>query len=92
MHLNNIMQAKYGVSSTSRIKYEETPGGPQNMTVWTVTYFSALFVLHKCSDVHFAYRVHVVNDMKYGEASATNKKAAKEAAAQKTIEMLEAEG
>ncbi|KAG1793935.1 uncharacterized protein HD556DRAFT_1443312 [Suillus plorans] len=71
MHLNNIMQAKYGVSSTSRIKYEETPSGPQNTIVWTVTYF--------------------INDMKYGEASATSKKAAKEAAAQKTIDMLEAE-
>jgi dsRNA-specific ribonuclease len=30
--------------------------------------------------------------MKYGEGSATNKKAAKEAAAQQTIEKLEAEG
>ncbi|KAG2118179.1 uncharacterized protein F5147DRAFT_259551 [Suillus discolor] len=71
MNLNNIMQAKYGISSTSRIKYEETPSGPQNNTVWTVTYF--------------------INDMKYGEASATAKRVAKEAAAQKTIEMLQAE-
>ncbi|KAG1757010.1 hypothetical protein EDB19DRAFT_1900572 [Suillus lakei] len=35
---------------------------------------------------------YLIDDMKYGEGSATNKKAAKEAAAQKTIEMLEAEG
>ncbi|KAG2136478.1 uncharacterized protein EDB93DRAFT_1253923 [Suillus bovinus] len=32
-----------------------------------------------------------IDDMKYGEASATSKKAAREAAAQKTIEMMEAE-
>ncbi|KAG2155720.1 hypothetical protein DEU56DRAFT_906891 [Suillus clintonianus] len=35
---------------------------------------------------------YLIDDMKYGEGSATSKKVAKEAAAQKTIELLEAEG
>ncbi|KAG2149446.1 hypothetical protein BD769DRAFT_335785 [Suillus cothurnatus] len=72
MRLNNFLQARYGAASAARVKYEETSSGPQNLTVWTGTYF--------------------INDMKYGEGSATNKKAAKEAAAQQTIEKLEAEG
>ncbi|KAG0698449.1 hypothetical protein DFH29DRAFT_100957 [Suillus ampliporus] len=35
---------------------------------------------------------YLIDDMKYGVESRTNKKAAKEAAAQRTIAMLEAEG
>ncbi|KAG2070959.1 hypothetical protein BDR04DRAFT_1154988 [Suillus decipiens] len=68
MRLNNVLQAHYGASAAAHVKYEETSSGPQNLTVWTGTYF--------------------IDDMKYGEGSATNKKAAKEAAAQKTLELL----
>ncbi|KAG2365508.1 hypothetical protein BDR07DRAFT_1481293 [Suillus spraguei] len=68
MRLNNVFQARYGASTAAHLKYEETSSGPQNLTVWTGTYF--------------------IDDMKYGEGSATNKKAAKEAAAQKTLELL----
>ncbi|KAG1779538.1 hypothetical protein EV702DRAFT_73826 [Suillus placidus] len=72
MRLNNFLQARYGASFAAHFKYEVTSSGPQNLTVWTGTYF--------------------IDDIKYGDGSATNKRDAKEAAAQKTIEMLEAEG
>ncbi|KAG1868254.1 hypothetical protein DFJ58DRAFT_742648 [Suillus subalutaceus] len=35
---------------------------------------------------------YFINDMKYGDGSGSSRRAAKEAAAQRTIEMLEAEG
>ncbi|KAG2044606.1 hypothetical protein BDR03DRAFT_939528 [Suillus americanus] len=72
LRLNNFLQGRYGTAFATHFKYEDTSSGPQNLAVWTGTYF--------------------INDMKYGEGSASTKKAAKEAAAQKTIEMLEAEG
>ncbi|KAG1813137.1 uncharacterized protein BJ212DRAFT_1482609 [Suillus subaureus] len=72
MRLNNFLQGRYGASFAAHFKYEDTSSGPQNLTVWTGTYF--------------------INDMKYGDGSATTRRVAKEAAAQKTIEMLEAEG